>query len=242
MSPRATLLAIVLASTVLLSTTAFAAYTNPPTPGTYKTLLGQVLPGRATESMPCDFCEGQVGNLIMAESWNGSALGTNWKVSCAQVASPPTLTYDDVDGSGYGQRIYRTTYTGGQLWLSGAGAWGGGDPFYTGPLTKFTVIVTKQYAAGQPVGAVSNINFGGPIDNYGDCFEMNISNAELVGATPGAPAVPGPFPPFMGPSDCDVGGSHGTYWDVHDITFTIYGPCVVPMRSSTWGEVKSIYR
>ncbi len=221
---------------------AMPADAGAPLAGTYKTLFGTILTGRATESMPCDGCEGLIGNLIMAESWNGAALGTNWKVSCPQVSAAPTLTYDDVDANGNGQRIYRTNYAGGQLWISGGGAWGGGDPFYTGPLTRFTVIVTKQFAGGQLVGAVSNINFSGPIDGYQNCFEFDIANAELVGFTPNPPGEAGPFPPFMGPSDCNVSGAHGTYWDVHDITFTIYGTCVVPNRPSTWGEVKSLYR
>ncbi len=242
MRRKATSFLLACAWVTLLAPQAFAAYTNPPLPGTYKTLFGTILTGRATESMPCDLCEGQIGNLIMAESWNGTTLGTNWKISCPQIASLPVKTYDDVDVNGNGQQIYKTNYTGGLLWISGTGAWGGGDPDYTGPLTKFTVIATKQFAGGQLVGVVSNINLGGPIDHYGSCFEMAISNAELVGATPGPPAEPGPFPAFMGPSDCYVSGSHGTYWDVHDITFTIYGTCAVPTRPTTWGIIKTLYR
>ena len=93
---------------------------------------------------------------------------------------------------------------------------------------------------GVLVGVVSSINLRGPIDGYTSCFEMAISNAELVGYTP-YPA-PGVFPPFKGPSDCNADGSHGTYWDVHDITLTLYGSCVVPTEKSTWGAIKTLYR
>ncbi len=216
------------------------ASAQAPLVGTYKTLYGQILTGRAVESMPADLAEGQIGNLIMAASWDGTTLGTNWAVNCPQIGSSPVLTYDDVDAYGYGQRIYQTDYVGGQLWLAGTGAWGGGDAFYTSQLSTFRIIATKQYEAGVLVGVVSSINLRGPIDGYTSCFEMAISNAELVGYTP-YPA-PGVFPPFKGPSDCNADGSHGTYWDVHDITLTLYGSCVVPTEKSTWGAIKSLYR
>jgi hypothetical protein len=243
MKLKVTTRSAVLLSVLILSlaATAFASGTNPPLPGTYKTLTNTVLPGRATESMPCDGCEGQVGNRITARSWNGTTLGTNWAISCPQIAAPPTLTYDGVV-SGTGQRIYQTSYAGGSLWLSGTGAWSTGDPYYTGNITSFTVFAVKQYIAGQLVGVVSNINFTGSIDGYGDCFTLAISNAEFVGATPGVPAVTGPFPAFQGPSDCNLAGSSGTYWDVHDVTFSIIGGCVVGTRPSSWGGLKSMYR
>ena len=192
MNLKATMSSAVVLSALILSlaSTATASGANPPLVGTYKTLSGTVLPGRATESMPCDSCFGQVGNLIMAESWDGSALGTNWKVSCPQVATTPTLIYDGVVG-GTGQRIYQAAYAGGTLWLSGTGAWGTGDPYYTGSLTSFTVIAAKQYVGGTLVGIVSNVNFTGNIDGYDDCFTLAISNAEFLGSPP-----PGAWPPF----------------------------------------------
>ncbi len=225
----------------LVASAATAAGANPPHVGTYKTLTGTIQPGRATESFPCDGCEGQIGNMINAESYDGATLGTNWSLSCPKIAATPVLTYDGVIG-GNGQRIYQTTYSGGSLTLAGSGAWGTGDPSYTGSISSFTVIATKQYIGGQLVGVVSNINFTGTLDGYDNCFTMAISNSEVVGATPGAPAEPGPFPAFVGPGNCGVTGSHGSYVDVHDITFSIIGQCTVPTRSSTWGQVKSIYR
>ena len=251
MKSRATSTSIVLGSALILSlaSTAFASGTNPPFPGTYKTLTNTVLPGRATESMPCDSCFGQIGNLIMAESWDGTVLGTNWKVTCPQIATPPTLLYDGVAG-GTGQRIFQASYSGGTLWLSGTGAWGGGDPSYTGSLASFVAVAAYQYVGGELVGIVSDINFSGSIEGYGDCFTLAISNAEFLGATsslpPGSPsralAVTGPFPAFQGPSDCNVSGNHGSYWDVHDVTFSIIGGCVTATRSSSWGGLKKMYR
>ncbi len=216
-----------------------------PVSGTYKTLFGTILPGKATESMPADLAEGQIGNMIWAESWNGAALGTNWKVMCPAVASAPVLVFDNVDVNGNGQRAWQTTYHGGTFVLASSGAWGvAGDPDYTGTVTSFGTTVYKQYSAGQIVGAVTNINLTGVFDHYTGCFDMAIANAELYGYTPVGlfPGATGPFPPFHGPVNCDVTGTHGTYWDAHDITLNIYGQCVVPNQPSSWGHVKSIYR
>lgn len=211
--------------------------------GTYKTLFGTVQPGRATESMPADFAEGQLGNMIWAESWDGVVLGANWKVTCPQIAGPATLIYDGVVG-GNGQRIYVTPYSGGTLWLAGTGAWGGGAPYYEAILNAFTVTATKQYVGGALVGVVSNINLSGDFEGEGQCFTMAISNAELVGMTgnPYLPPPPGVWPALHGPSDCALIGAHGTFWDVHDVTLSILGDCTVPSRMSTWGRVKSLYR
>ena len=229
--------------------------------GTYKTLNGTVEGGRATESWPsdggsgqpgllirtklapADGGEGQLGNLIWAESWDGAVLGANWKLTCPQISGPPSLIYDGVV-SGNGQRIYVTPYSGGSLWLSGAGAWGGGAPFYVATLTGFTVTATKQYVGGQLVGVVSNINLMGSFEGEGQCFDMAISNAELVGMT-GNPYLPPPsgvWPALHGPADCDLIGAHGTYWNVHDVTLSILGNCTTPGQTSTWGRVKSLYR
>jgi hypothetical protein len=212
--------------------------------GTYETLHGTIQPGRATESMPADGAEGQIGNMIWAESWDGSALGGNWKLTCIQLGAPPTLLYDGVIG-GSGQRIYSTTYGGGSIWLSGTGAWAaGGAPYYTGTVTTFSIITTKQFVAGTLVGVVNDINFGGTFEGQGQCFAMNIANSELVGMTGSAylPPPAGVWPAFHGPVDCSVIGSHGTYWNVHDLTLSISGNCLTPTRPATWGTIKSLYR
>jgi hypothetical protein len=215
-----------------------------PVVGTYNSTAGDVLAGRATESMPADGAEGLVGNMVAAASWNGTTLGTNWKLTCPEVSEPPGLLYDGVF-NGTGQRIYRTNYSGGQLWLAGDGAWAGGDPYYTSTLSTLTVIATKQYVNGTLTGVKSTINLVGPIDGYTDCVEMVISNAELVGYTPVGifmSGITGDFPAFQGPSDCAATGEHGTYWTVHDVTLNLLGSCVVSAEQSTWGSVKSLYR
>jgi hypothetical protein len=234
----ALLLLVLLSSLVPI---AIASGTNPPLVGTYKSLLGGILPGRASESAACDGCDGQLGNMLDAASWNGSTLGTNWQITCPQISAAPILIFDGVV-AGNGQRIYQTVYSGGTLWLAGSGAWGTGDPAYTGGFTSFYVVATQQLVAGQVVGVVSNINFTGSLDGYDNCFTLAISNAELVGATPGAPSESGAFPAFEGPSDCNLTGTHGAYWDVHDLTFSILGRCEVSTRRSTWGAVKNMYR
>jgi len=59
-------------------------------------------------------------------------------VMCPAVASAPVLLFDSVDGSGTGQRAWLTSYGGGTMWLSGAGAWANGDPSYTATLSQFS--------------------------------------------------------------------------------------------------------
>jgi len=221
-----------------------SAASYPLLVGTYETLNGTIQAGRATESMPSDGAEGQIGNMIWAESWNGSVLGGNWKLTCLGLAAPPTLLFDGVIG-GNGQRIYSTDYAGGSIWLSGTGAWAaGGAPYYTGTLTTFKVTTTKQYVAGMQVGAVDDIQFAGVFEGQGQCFAMNIANAELMGVTGSSnlPPPAGVWPAFHGPSDCSAIGSHGAYWSVHDLTLSISGECATPTGPATWGRIKSLYR
>ncbi len=239
MTRSATTLALLLALVSSLAVAAFAQ-TNPPLVGTYKTLAGTLIPGRATLSSATEGALNQAGQMIEAESYDGSTLATKWKVSCPQ-AGVSTLVYDGVAG-GTGQRIFQTPFTGGTLWLSGTGPWGTGDAQYTGTFSNFSVTTVQQIVNDQIVGMIANVNFTGILDSYASCFTMAISNAELVGFAPSAPALPGPFPAFVGPSDCGVTGTFGSYWDVHDITFSIIGQCAVSARQPTWGQLKNIYR
>jgi hypothetical protein len=230
------------AMTVLAQVASAVSY--PLLTGTYGTLNGTIQAGRATESMPSDGAEGLIGNTIWAESWNGAVLGGNWKLTCMKLDGPPTLIYDGLVG-GNGQRIYATNYSGGSIWLSGTGAWAaGGAPYYTGTLTMFKVTTTKQFVAGTQVGAVDDINFAGMFEGAGQCFAMNIANADLVGMTGSAflPPPGGVWPAFHGPSDCAAIGSHGNYWSVHDLTLIISGDCLTPDTPATWGRIKSLYR
>jgi hypothetical protein len=235
MTRSATSLALLLA---LLSVFAVAAsaQTNPPLVGTYKTLTGQLLNGYATVSQPVPGATGlnTPGDIIDAQSYNGT-LGTQWKVTCP-VAGASTLVFDGVVG-GNGQRIFNTPYLGGQLWLAGSGPWGTGDPQYTGGFSSFSVTTVQQWSNNAIVGIVANVNFTGMLDGYANCFTMSISNAEFVGFDAGAP-----YPPVLGPGSCDVPGTFSSDWNVHDITFTLSGPCAVNAKQPTWGHLKGIYR
>jgi hypothetical protein len=220
-----------------------ALATAGPVAGTYTTLGSTVYPGKATESAPADGVEGQLGQMIWAESWDGAGLGTEWKLMCPAIGNTPVLILDTVDINGDGQMGWRTIYFGGSLWLSGTGAWAGGDPDYPSTLSTFTTTVYKQFLNFQVVGATTNISLTGVFDDDTKCFDMAIANAAYVGSTPGGffPGT-GPFPPFHGPTDCSVIGSHGTYWNAHDITLIITGDCTVQGAPETWGQLKAIYR
>ena len=198
---------------------------------------GALLPGRVSEGW-CGGYPGQPGNLENALSWNGSTLGTQWRVWGMGIdAAGAILLHDGVNPStGNGTRTYQTAYDGGQYWLSGTGPWGDGVNDLTGDLTSYLVVTTITYVANNPVGATSNVSFAG---TFGACpaangcvIEFGIANAMLVWR-PGAGAMPANYPEFL----C---GTTGELFDACCITISI--DCIVPIESSTWGSLKGLYR
>jgi hypothetical protein len=90
-----------------------------PEVGVYTSLDGDILSGRASESWPGGG-EGQIGNSVLSESWNGETLALQWVVSCPTACTVPLLIFDGVDINGNGNQTWFTEYCGGSLWLNGA--------------------------------------------------------------------------------------------------------------------------
>ena len=230
-----TLLAIVLAGA--------AAAQCPDAVDTWSTTTGTMIGGRASEAwcgadgFPLQ--PGVPGNTQNAGSWDGSALGTQWRAWGMRIdANGAVLVSDNVDGSGNGTRTYETRYTGGEFWLTRDHTWADGLADLTGPLLDFQVVATITYVAGAPVGATSNISFNG---TFADCPEANdcaitftIANAILIWRPDSGLPMPAGYPPFL------CGANLGELFDVCCITLRI--DCAVPAQPERWGAVKALYR
>lgn len=217
-----------------------AAAQCPHTMGFWSTQDGTMLGGRVSEAW-CDLATpgaGETGNTENAQSWDGADLGTQWKAwGMAIDAVGPTLIADNVIG-GNGTRTWRTSYVGGQFWLSAANTWGDGVNDLYGDLTSYNVVATKTYIGGNLVGASANVDFTG---NFPDCPAANgceirfaIANALFVWASGFPTGMPADYPPFL----CDANA--GELFDACCIVMEIY--CVIGTEDSTWGAVKGLYR
>jgi hypothetical protein len=221
--------------TVVLVVGGTAALAGPPVNGTYKSTNGDFDEGReASKWVGGGYLS--LGNVLHAESWDGAALGGDWKVVCPQVANV-TLVVDLVFG-GNGNRIYRLDYAGGYVELGGAGPWAGGDAFYTGIIDTYVEIRTIQYVAGAKVGAVSDHAVTARIQGYTEsCVTWGIGNGAWRGEGAAAPAD---HPSFLD-ANCNASGGPGHWGDIRDLTISIAG-CAVPTQEATWGSVKALYR
>lgn len=214
---------------------------GPPVQGVYYTYDmpgGSFSPGRFSESWAGPGTHGQFGNTVNAESWNGTALGTEWKLWCPSISLPPVLVSDSRDGNGTGEVTWRTTYQGGYYWLGAVGPWG--DENYTGDIDNFIVTATFMYVFGDVLGIRSNVTTTGHFTDYNECFVFSINNCAFFGDTDGG-AKPATFPAFMDAS-CNTGTlTRGGWGSVTQMAFQITPPCLVPTEDSTWGRVKSLY-
>ena len=206
-------------------------------------LGGQMLVGRFSESWVDPGSHGQVGNTLNAQSYDpGFGLGSQWKLYCASIAFPPSLTSDTRDANGTGEVTYQTDYSGGLFWMSKDGPWGDGTEDYTGVVDLFRVTTTYMFVNNQLLGIRSNVTTSGTFNNYGDCFEYTINNAAFYGDTDTVGPLPPGFPPFMD-SSCQTGTrTRGGWGSVTEIALRILGDCTVPAEDSTWGSVKALYR
>ncbi len=112
---------------------------SDPIQGTYTPSDG-VLPGGASESF-VGSGSSEPDNVVVAASWDGSVLGTQWVLDGAVVESD-TLVYTDTYPDGGGVRVFSTVYdvSGATLALLEApGLWtAGGDGNYVVDLTFMT--------------------------------------------------------------------------------------------------------
>jgi len=220
---------------------AVGAQAGAPVQGTYYSFDypgGSFNPGHFSESWAGPGRDGQIGNTVNAQSWNGTALGTEWMLWCPSIQTPPVLVADTRDGNGTGDVTWRTVYSGGHFFLGEPGPWG--DEDYNGDLANFIVTATYQFVFGQLLGIRSNVVSWGQIDGYTDCMEYTINNAAFFGTTDMGP-LPADYPPFLD-EYCNTGvWSRGGWGSVTEIAIRIKGECGIGVQPSTWGKVKSLY-
>jgi hypothetical protein len=221
----------------------------PPVNGIYLPMeqSGPMLSGRFAESWVDPGGHGQVGNTINAASWSSPLLGGQWRLWCPQIAAPPTLVADTRDGSGTGDVTWRTTYSGGQFWLTRFGPWSADNlADFTGTVQSFIVTTTYQYVFGSVLGIRSNIVTIGMFDQLdpcwgSQCFDYTIDNTSFYGTTDEAPK-PADFPGFLDPNFCPSDQerlTRGGWGDVTHVALRITG-CVVPDQPTTWGGIKTL--
>jgi len=211
---------------------------GPPLDGDYKSLDGEVELGRFSESW-AGGGQGQIGNTVHAQSWDGMVLGGEWWVACPMAAEAPEVIADNVDPiTGLGTIEYRTVYSGGHFWLSGAGPWGNGDVEYTGMLEYYTHHTTFIVVNFQPIAYTTNADFAGYFDTYCKCI-LVLANAASAGNGPQPPQYPVflEYAPVCGENP----GLLGEWGDVEDITISIF-ECASGNEASTWGGIKTLYR
>ena len=226
---------VIVCTAVLVAISAFGAWAQCPVPGIYSTYTSTILSGRASEAWCGDVGPGRSGNTENAASWNGSALGTQWKawgMYIDEFGAVESGRY--IDGLGNGWIDYETNYLGGQFWLSKDHAWGDGINDITGAISYYNVSTRVSIVAGQPVGATSNIYFTGTFDDCPDhILEYAITNAMMVWRSDSGAPRPGNFPDML------CGANAGELFDVCCITATIRES--VAVEESSWSSIKEQY-
>lgn len=226
--------------TVVMLVLALPAWAVEPTPGLYNSpsLGGTVQEGRATNSwsMVGNGAMG-VGDVWNAMSWNGVALGVEWKFEC--VVSPiAQAVQDNRDGNGTGTVVLTTNYSGGTFFLSKNGPWGDGTQDFTGMVAGTQIITTLQYVQFVLITARENINSSGFFAPPSSCaLTFLLTNGVRLGDTDSG-AVPANYPALLDPN-CQPTRIYGSWSDIVDVTLQI--DCALPVEASTWGGVKALY-
>jgi len=225
---------------VVLGFIALPAVAAPPVAGTYYSYDlpgGTFNAGRFSESWVDGGAHGQMGNTVNAESWNGTVLGTEWRLWCPSIQTPPALV-SDTRVNGTGDVTYRTVYTGGHFFLGAVGPWG--DEDYTGDLNFFVITTTYMYVNGELLGIRSNVTSYGQIAGYTDCMEYEINNAAFFGTTDMGPK-PSDYPAFLDENCSEGVWARGGWGSATQIAIRIRGQCNVGVEPSTWGQIKALY-
>lgn len=198
---------ITLSLCVLITVSAQGA----PIADTYIQQDADILGGRWSESYDANgITPSLVGNTLQASSWDGGALGGEWEVTGATLASDIQFT-PQVFGDTQIQS-YLSTYEGGTLTLKASGAWNpGGDPDYTVILDNFTQSTIVVLYLGQVLQVTSTISMQGDIPAYPG-YEMNYLAA--VGTIVGEGAVPPPGYPT-------IAAANGQWGDVNSVKMQI---------------------
>ncbi|MDD3643157.1 MAG: hypothetical protein PHQ19_06820, partial [Candidatus Krumholzibacteria bacterium] len=174
---------------MLIATAAWAQYgpcVCPPGMMPYQQIFstynGLLLAGRASEAWCGDPVQpGVPGNMENAMSWNGAALGTQWRVWGMTIdAAGAGMVASNIDANGDGWVDYVKNYDGGQFWLDGT-HFGDGTTDFTGSISYYNVSTRITLDNWAQVGATSNITFNGIFNECTCCYlEFVIANAMRV--------------------------------------------------------------
>lgn len=225
----------------LMATTCLA---GPPLPGNYQStdLGGTISAGRYTEGWVLGGGALSAGTTQNCESWDGTALGTEWRYTCGTQLTNGVLILDTVNGSGNGNRTTACTYVGGIFWLNGTGPWANGDASYPGHFDSYVEYETVQYVNWVPVSAVTNVQSSAHFDSYPTtCLAFSIANGVRVGTTDLGDVKPPNYPDLLDPA-CNPTRTLGAWWNMMSVTISITSGCATPARTSTWGSLKALYR
>jgi len=234
---------MILAVVTVVSLTGVAsAQTHPcgdgalPYEGSWTAPGGGLLEGRISEAWCYSpFSPGQPGNTLNAESWDGAALGTQWKISGMSIdAAGAVEVASDINGAGFGWIDYVTNYEGGRLWLEGNNPWSDGTDL-DGDVTVCSVSARVTYVNFAPVAVTSNITIVGIFDVCQWCSIEIAANSTRLWMTGDAAAMPTGYPPFL----CGANGGELHY----SCCLTASIMCsVTGTEESTWGAIKDMYR
>lgn len=235
-------MALTLCGTLAMSVP--AAHAGAPVPGTYQSSdLGGVIPaGRYSESWVAGGGPLSAGTTQNCGSWDGASLGTVWSYTCGTALGPATVLFDNVDGSGNGNRTYKKEFFGGTFWLSGTGPWANGDVAYPGHFDTYVEYETVQYVGGVAVAAVTNVQTSARFDAYpSQCMSFSIANGARIGTTDLGDVKPAGYPAFLA-DDCSETRTLGAWWNMNSLTVSITSGCATGARTTTWGALKTTYR
>lgn len=210
-----------------------------PVPGFYYSAFrgGAVLNGHVSVSR--QFPNSGNPKVFNGQSWNGSALGTQWEIRCGveTTATPPDSSrYNKLTGTGF--ITYHQTFQGGtfSLYNDPAVIWG----FGSGTLNTTSATSQVRYQSFVPVASSFTAVTDGVFSD-GCRLDFAMSNGYGMGETPYL-TKPSTYPIFLA-SDCspaDANHQFGIWADANDIICEI--SCPVPVKPSSWGQVKAIYR
>ena len=221
-----------LAGFVVLATTAQAA----PVEGTYTSvdLGGSMLVGRASQSWVTahNASQGQ-GDVFNSQSWDGSALGTQWSFACSAQPGPQTVVDDRVSGTGF--VIVTNTFAGGAFYLN-PGPWGNGTGTI-GP-AAMTSVVSWSYIDFQIVSVRETVSLSAAFDNSDCALTLTSVSGEVRGTTDFAP-LPANYPGFLDTA-CSATRLHGLWAEFPRMRMEI--SCPVSTAPAPWSRVKTIYR
>jgi hypothetical protein len=143
-----------------------------------------------------------MGNVVVASSWDGAMLGSQWALEGALVASD-TLVYTDTYPDGGEVRLFSTVYdvSGATLTLMEApGLWtAGGDGNYVVNLTFMTQETSVFVdAEGQVVRSSGQVSMQGQFAGF-PAYSLSYLTADFQLAGEGASAPAG-YPPLSEPT------------------------------------------